>query len=113
MLRRGEQHDAARLADAERRLDVAREEQPLDAHEVGLVQASSSSTSAWIASSRSGSDRSALVVRQPWSTSRSRPPVAFDDPVAQRGGPRVDPEDLHPATSAKTSSGMSKLAVTR
>ena len=37
----------------------------------------------------------------------------FDDPVAQRGRPRVDPEDDHPATSAKTSSGMSKLAVTR
>src|SRR5918993_151901 len=37
----------------------------------------------------------------------------FDDPVSQRGCPRVDPEDLHPATSAKTSSGMSKFAVTR
>ncbi len=44
----------------------------------------------------------------------AQPPTApFDDPVPQRGCPRVDPEDLHPATSAKTSSGMSKLAVTR
>ena len=37
----------------------------------------------------------------------------LDDPVAQRRGPRVDAQDDHPATSAKTSSGMSKLAVTR
>src|SRR5262249_26352441 len=37
----------------------------------------------------------------------------LDDPVAKSGRPRVDPEDLHPATSAYTSSGMSKLAVTR
>jgi hypothetical protein len=60
-----------------------------------------------------GSGRSGLVVRQPWSISRRRPAGSFDDPIAQRRRPRVDAQDLHPATSAKTSSGMSKLAVTR
>ena len=38
VLGRGQQHDAARLPDREGRLDVAREEQPLDRHQVRLVE---------------------------------------------------------------------------
>jgi hypothetical protein len=39
VLRRGQQHDAARLAHTKRRLDVPREEQPLNGQEVRLMQA--------------------------------------------------------------------------
>src|SRR6185503_10105774 len=41
------------------------------------------------------------------------PARRFDDAVSESRGPRVDAQDDHPATSANTSSGMSKLAVTR
>ena len=60
-----------------------------------------------------GQRRSGLVVETAVVDLAQPSAGPFDDPVAQRGGPRVDPEDDHPATSAKTSSGMSKLAVTR
>ena len=41
----------------------------------GWWRAISSSTRVWIASSRSGNVVSGEVTRQPWSTSRTRPPI--------------------------------------
>ena len=100
MLGGGQQDHAARLPDPHRGLHVAREEQPLDAHHVGLVEGEQLVDE--------GMDRQqALGQRQVRAGGQAAvvdlaqaAAAAFDDPVAQRGRPRVDPEDLHPATSA-------------
>ena len=113
MLGRGEQHDATGLTDAERGLHVLREEQPLDGQEVRLVRREE------LVDERVDRQES---LRQRDIRRRLETAVVdladtasgrLDDAVAQRGRPRVDAQDDHPATSAKTSSGMSKLAVTR
>ena len=100
MLRCREQHDAARLADAHRGLDIAREEESLDAHEVRLVELEQLNDQRVDGQKafrhrqvRAGDE--APVVHLAETTT-----LPFDDPVTQRGRPRVDPEDLHPATSA-------------
>ena len=91
-----QQHDAARLADGERRLHVPARRTAARRRRVRLWSAISSSTRAWIASRRSGSDRSGVVTRQPWSTSRSAATRRLDDPVPQRRGPRVDARGRSP-----------------
>ena len=100
VLRCRQQHDPARLADAHRGLDIAREEESLHAHEIRLVeleQLDDQSVDGQEAfrhrQVRAGGEAPVVHLAEAAS-----PP--FDDPVTQRGRPRVDPEHLHPATSA-------------
>ncbi len=100
MLGRGQQDDPARLADADRGLHVAGEEQSLHAHDVGFMERQQlvdervdrqQPLGEW----QVGARGQAAVVDLAQAAAGP-----FDDPVAKRGRPRVDPEDLHPATSA-------------
>ncbi len=100
MLGRSEQHDPTGLPDAERGLDVAREEQALDAHQVRAVECQQLLDQRMdgqqpLRHRQVGAGHEAAVVDLAQATAGP-----FDDPVAERGCPRVDPEDLHPATSA-------------
>ena len=66
-----------------------------------------------MASSRSGERQVGPRVEDAEVDGPEPAPGPVDEPVAQRGGPRVDPEDDHPATSARISSVSSRLLVTR
>ena len=113
VLGRREQHDAPRLPDGHRRLGVPAEEEPLDGDDGRLVEREQ------VVEERVDREQPLRhrQVRARLETAvvdRAKlPAVPFDDAVAECRCPRVDPEDDHPATSANTSSGMSKLAVTR
>src|SRR6266550_3321661 len=113
VLRRRQENNPTSLPNSDRGLGVAAEEQPLDGDDSRLVE-------------RQELVEQAVDCKEPLRHRQVRrcgqtavvdcpEPAAgpFDDPVTERRCPRVDPEDDHPATSAKTSSGMSKLAVTR
>ena len=105
---------AARVAHRERGLHVAGVEDALHAEQRRPVQLDEVLRGrAWIASSRSASGRSAPGVEDAEVDGPEAAPRPFDEAVAQRGGPRVDPEDDHPATSARISSVSSRLLVTR
>ncbi len=100
VLGRGQEHDPAGLADTERGLHVAREEQPLHGQHGRLVEGQQLVDQGVdgqqpVGQARVGRGHQAAMVHLADPSL-----VRFDDPVAKRCGPRVDPEDDHPATSA-------------
>ena len=102
-----------RLPDGERRLDVRAEEESLDGDQRGPVTGEQVDQPAVDREEPVGHRSLGAGGEDTMIEGRETALAEVDDAIAERCGPRVDPEDDHPATSAKTSSGMSKLAVTR